>query len=110
MTKNGPEFLIGCRDFPLEKDDTWEPKTNLTGLEHMICEFQKKYELDYADRRKTMDEKNVSTTLDNTADDIQEARDDNGGDDARALQEMIVLNSVVWQRKREERVPRVFGP
>ena len=57
-----------------------------------------------------MDEKNASTTLDNTADDIQEARDDNGGDDARALQEMIVLNSVVWQRKREERVPRVFGP
>jgi hypothetical protein len=26
-------------------------------------------------------------------DDIQEARDDNGGDDARALQEMVVLNS-----------------
>ena len=26
MTKNGPEFLIGWRDFPLEKDDTWEPK------------------------------------------------------------------------------------
>jgi len=40
-----------------------------------------------------MDEKNASTALDNTADDIQEARDDNGGDDARALQEMIVLNS-----------------
>ena len=40
-----------------------------------------------------MDEKNVSTALDNTADDIQEARDDNGGDDARALQEMAVLNS-----------------
>ena len=31
MTKNGPEFLIGWRDCPLEKDDTWEPKTNLTG-------------------------------------------------------------------------------
>jgi len=57
-----------------------------------------------------MDEKNASTVLDNTADDIQEARDDNGGDDARALQEMIVFNSVVWQRKREERVPCVFGP
>jgi hypothetical protein len=40
-----------------------------------------------------MDEKNVSTALDNTANDIQEARDDNGGDDARALEEMIVLNS-----------------
>ena len=52
----------------------------------------------------------LGTALDNTADDIQEARDDTGGDDARALQEMIVLNSVVWQRKREERVPCVFGP
>jgi len=93
MTKNGPEFLIGCRDFPLEKDDTWEPKTNLTGSEHMICEFQKQHELDYADRRKGMNEKNTSTALDNTADDIQELRDDNGGDDARSLQEMVVLNN-----------------
>ena len=68
----------------------------------MICEFQKQHELDYAaktaavlkqvaDRRKSMNEKNARTALDNTADDIQEARDDNGGDDARALQEMIVL-------------------
>jgi hypothetical protein len=50
---------------------------NLTGSEHMICEFQKQHELDYTDRRKAMDEKNVSTALDNTSDDIQEARDDN---------------------------------
>ena len=86
MTKNGPEFLIGWCDFPLEKDDTqWEPKTNLTGSQHMICEFQKQHELDYTDRRKGMNEKNASTTLDNTADDIQEARDDNGDDDTRAL-------------------------
>ena len=40
-----------------------------------------------------MDEKNVSTVLDNTVDNIQEARDDNGDDDARDLQEMMVLNS-----------------
>jgi hypothetical protein len=40
-----------------------------------------------------MDEKNAITALDNTTDDIQEVRDDNGGDDARALQEIIVLNS-----------------
>jgi hypothetical protein len=93
MTKNGPYFFIGCRDFPLEKDDTWERKTNLTGSEHMICEFQKQHELDYADRRKAMDEKNGNTALDNSADDIQDERDDNGGDDARALQEMIKLNS-----------------
>jgi hypothetical protein len=72
----------------------------------MICEFQKQHELDYAtktaavlkqvaDRRKTMNEKNSSTALDNTVDDIhwQEARDDNGGDDARTLQEMVVLIS-----------------
>ena len=50
MTKNGPEFLIGCRDFPLERDDTWEPISNLTGSEHMICEFQKQHELDYSDK------------------------------------------------------------
>ena len=59
----------------------------------MICEFQKQHELDYvaktaavlkqvADRRKGMNEKNARTALDNTADDIQEARDDNGFDDA----------------------------
>ena len=83
---------------------------NLTGSEHMICEFQKQHELDYDDRRKAMHEKNASTSLDNTADDIQEARDDNGGDDARALQEMIVLNSRSLARKREERVPCVFSP
>jgi alcohol dehydrogenase YqhD (iron-dependent ADH family) len=48
----------------------------------MICEFQNQHELDYADRRKAMNEKNVRTVLDNTVDDIQEARDDNGCDDA----------------------------
>ena len=47
MTKNGPEFLIGWRDFPLERDDTWEPTSNLTGSEHRICEFQKQHTLDY---------------------------------------------------------------
>jgi hypothetical protein len=58
----------------------------------MICEFQMQHELDYAaktaavlkqvaDRRKSMNETNARTTLDNTADDIQEARDDNGCDD-----------------------------
>jgi hypothetical protein len=48
----------------------------------MICEFQKQHELDYADRRKAMNEKNARTALDNTADHIQEVRDDNGCDDA----------------------------
>ena len=64
ITKNGPEFLIGWRDFPVEKDDTWEPITNLTGSEHMICEFQKQHELDYADktaavRKHVVDRKKV---------------------------------------------------
>jgi hypothetical protein len=31
----------------------------------MICEFQKQHKLDYVDRRKTVDEKNTSTALDN---------------------------------------------
>jgi hypothetical protein len=54
---------------------------------------KKQHELDYvaktaavlkqvADRRKTMNEKNARTALDNTTDDIQEARDDNECDDA----------------------------
>ncbi len=59
----------------------------------MICEFQKKYDLDYGtktvdvlkqvtDRRKPMNEKNVRMVLDNTVTDIHEVRDDDGGDDA----------------------------
>jgi hypothetical protein len=44
MTKNGVEFLIGWCDFPLDKDDTWEPITNLPGSEHMITEFQRNWE------------------------------------------------------------------
>ena len=60
----------------------------------MICEFQQQHELDYDDRRKDMDEKNTNTALDNTAEDVQETRDDNGVDDARVFfQEMIVLNN-----------------
>ena len=47
MTKNGVEFLIGWRDFPLDKDDTWEPITNLPGSEHMIAEFQRHWEEQY---------------------------------------------------------------
>ena len=47
MTKNGVEFQIGWRDFPLDKDDTWEPITNLPGSEHMIAEFQRHWEDQY---------------------------------------------------------------
>ena len=67
-----------------------DKRTEKNGAE---CKFQKQYAIDYAaktaallqevaDERKTVNEKNVSTTLDNTTDDIQEARDDSGGDDA----------------------------
>ena len=41
MSKNGVEFLIGWRDFPNIKYDTWEPITIFPGSEHMIAEFQK---------------------------------------------------------------------
>jgi hypothetical protein len=41
QSTNGVQFLIGWCDFPLDKDDTWEPITNLPGSEHMITEFQK---------------------------------------------------------------------
>ncbi len=62
----------------------------------MICEFQKQHELDYSaktaavlsqvvDRRKAMNEKNTRTVRDNTVDDIQEVRDDNGCDDAEEV-------------------------
>ncbi len=82
---------------------------NLTGSEHMTCEFQKQHELDYADRRKAMDEKNASTALDNTADDIQDARDDNGGDDARALQEMRFFNASNQHAKESGRTLSLGG-
>ncbi len=72
MTKNGVEFLIGWRDFPLDKDDTWEPITNLPGSEHMIAVFQKSWEEEYKiktseqlqsviDKRNTLNEKNAQT-------------------------------------------------
>ena len=47
MTKNNVEFLIGWRDFPLDKDDKWEPITDLPGSENMIAEFQNHWEQDY---------------------------------------------------------------
>ena len=58
MTKNGVEFLIGWRDFPLDKDDTWEPGSiiNLPGSEHMIAEFQNHWEEEYKINLKTSDQ------------------------------------------------------
>ena len=67
MTKNGVEFLIGWRDFPLD-----EPITNLPGSEHMIAEFQRHWEEQYKvkmseelqsviDKRNTRNEKNDQT-------------------------------------------------
>ena len=75
MTKNGVEFLIRQRDFPLDKDDKWDPITNLPGSEHMIAEFQKHWEEEYKiktsdqlqsviDKRNTRNEKNTQTQRD----------------------------------------------
>ena len=92
MTKNGVEFLIGWRDFPLDKDDTWEPITNLPGSEHMIAEFQRHWEEQYKiktseqlqsviDKRNTLNEKNAQQHERNTAADMDEARADGDDDD-----------------------------
>ena len=93
MTKNGVEFLIGWRDFPLDKDDTWEPITNLPGSEHMIAEFQRNWEEQYKiktseqlqsviDKRNTLNEKNAQTQHErNTPADMDEARADGDDDD-----------------------------
>ena len=93
MTKNGVEFLIGWRDFPLDKDDTWEPITNLPVSEHMIAEFQKSWEQEYKiktseqlqsviDKRNTRNEQNAKMQRDReTAADMDEARADGDDDD-----------------------------
>jgi hypothetical protein len=93
MTKNGVQFLIGWFDFPLDKDDTWEPITNLPGSEHMIAEFQNHWQEEYKiktseqlqsviDKRNTHHEKNVQTQRDrNTDTDMDETRTDGDDDD-----------------------------
>ena len=93
MTKNGVELFIGWRDFPLDKDDTWEPITNLPGSEHMIAEFQRHWEEQYKiktseqlqsviDKRNTRNEKNAQTQRErDTAADMDEARADGDDDD-----------------------------
>jgi hypothetical protein len=93
MTKYGVQFLIGWCDFPLDKDDTWEPITNLPGSEHMIAEFQKHWQEEYKiktserlqsviDKRNTHHEKNAQTQRDrNTVIDIDESRADGDDDD-----------------------------
>ena len=95
MTKNGVEFQIGWRDFPLDKDDTWEPITNLPGSEHMIVEFHRNWEEQYKiktseqlqsviDKRNTRNEKNTQTQHEKNTDadmDIDETRADGDDDD-----------------------------
>ena len=99
MTKNGVEFQIGWRDFPLDKDDTWESITNLPGSEHMIAEFQNHWEVEYKiktseqlqsviDKRNTHNEKNVQTKRDrNTTTDMDEVRADGDDDDKTGYSE-----------------------
>jgi hypothetical protein len=88
MTKNGVEFLIGWSDFPLDKDDTLEPITNLPG-----SEFQSNWEEQYKiktseqlqsviDKRNTRNEKKVQTQRErNTTADMDETRADGDDDD-----------------------------
>jgi hypothetical protein len=46
-TKNkNLEFLIGWSDFPDPVHDTWEPLAHLSGSEHMIREFNQRWELE----------------------------------------------------------------
>ncbi len=53
-TKNNIlEFLIGWCDFPDTVHDTWDPLVHLSGSEHMIREFNQKWEEDYV--RKTVE-------------------------------------------------------
>jgi hypothetical protein len=74
MTKNGVEFQIGWSDFPLDKDDTWDPITILPGSEHMIAEFQRNWEEQYKiktseqlqsviDKRNNRNKKNAETQV-----------------------------------------------
>jgi hypothetical protein len=93
MTKKDVEFLIGWCDFPLDKDDTWEPITILPGSEHMIAEFKKNWQEEYKiktseklqsviDKRNTHNEKNTQTQgVRNTATDMEESRADGDDDD-----------------------------
>jgi hypothetical protein len=90
MTKNGVEFLIGWCNFPLEKDDTWEPIINLPGSEHIIAEFQKigkqstKLTLQLQsviDKRNTRNEKNTQTQR------MDEVRTDGDDDDETGYSE-----------------------
>ncbi len=99
MTNHGVEFLIGWRDFPLDYDDTWEPITNLPGSEHMIAEFQKRWQEEYKiktvdqlqsviDKRNTGNEKNTQTQrVRNTTDDMDETRTDGDDDDESGYSE-----------------------
>ncbi len=90
-----PHRVTWPSDYPLDKDDTWEPVNSLTGSEHMICEFQRSVHTAYIllqsritqlklqmyrevkeveDKRKIFHEKNTSTTLDNRVDVIQKTK------------------------------------
>jgi hypothetical protein len=59
---NNLEFLIGCRDFPDPKVDTWDPLAHLSGSEHMIRELNQEWDKDYV--RKTVETFNPRLTGD----------------------------------------------
>ena len=87
---NNLEFLIGWRDFL--NHGMWEPLAHLTGSEHVIREFNKKWEQDnliktaetlqaVIYRRNAALEKNAERACDSqTAADITKAMGEGGGD------------------------------
>ena len=83
---NNLEFLIGWRDFPDPKDDTWEPLGHLSGSEHMIREFNDQWEKDYLRKAvETLEAQTVrrkSAAKQNTQrEDIDEAMGEGGSDE-----------------------------
>jgi hypothetical protein len=115
MTKKGVEFLIGWSDFPLDKDDTWEPITNLPGLEHMIAEFQKHWQEVYKiktsvqlqsviDKGNTRNEKNTQTQRDrSTTTDMDEVRADGDDDDEAGYSEDDHWEDEDWAASHSKR-------
>ena len=85
---NNLEFLIVWCDFPDPVHDTWDPLAHLSGSEHMIREFNQKWEQDYVrktaetlqaqtDRKRIAHEKNAQRA------DIYEAMGEGGGDEEK---------------------------
>ena len=86
MSRNGVEFLIGLRDFPLHKDHTLEPITILPGSEHMIAEFDMRHHEEYKikmtaaliDKRNTVNKMRRQGQMETPYDDDEEGNFEEG--------------------------------